>query len=68
MCKNLPAVFKDKLERFQAFARNAIEDDIGDSHIINLDEVPLAFDIPMKRSVEPKDDKAVIIKAMKKLT
>lgn len=63
MCQNLPADFKDKLERFQAFVKKAIEDDgIGNSHIINMDEVPLTFDIPMERSVAPKGDKSVTIK------
>lgn len=62
MCQNLSADSKDKLERFQAFIKKAIEDNgIRDNHIINI-KVPLTFAIPVERSVAPKGDKAVTIK------
>lgn len=60
MCQNLPQDFKEKVEKFLSFAKKEIKSNgITDSHILNMDEVPLTFDIPMERSVAPKGDKAI---------
>lgn len=62
MCQNLPQDFREKVEKFLFFTKKEIESNgITDSHILNMDEVPLTFDIPMERSVATKGDKVITI-------
>lgn len=62
-CQNLPQDFKEKVEKLLSFSKKEIESNgITDSHILNMDEVPLTSDIPVERSGAPKGDKAITIK------
>lgn len=63
MCQKLPDDFGEKVEKFQEFVKKEVEkSNIIDSHIVNMDEVPLTFDIPMSKSVAQKGAKAVTVR------
>ena len=60
MSQQLPADFEEKMDKFKKFTSDAIaEHNIDPSHIINMDEVPLAFDLPLQRTVAPKGESTV---------
>lgn len=55
MCEKLPADFQAKADSFREYVRKYVtEHNLTPDHIINMDEVPLTFDIPMGRSVAKK--------------
>lgn len=65
VCQNLPENFQEELESFRAFVQHEIgyhDHDVSASHIINMDEIPLTFDIPMERSITKKCEKSVAVK------
>lgn len=50
MSQQLPDDFGEKVEKFHEFVKKEVEkNNIIDSHIVNMDEVPLTFDIPMSK-------------------
>ena len=52
VCQKLPADFQAKVDSFREFIEKQVtEHNVLPDHIINMDEVPLTFDIPMGRSV-----------------
>lgn len=58
VCQKLPDDFQEQLKKFSAFVREEIATkNINVSHIINMDDVPLPFDIPLGRSVPKKGEK-----------
>lgn len=60
MSQQLPADFEEKMDNFRKFTADAIaEYNIDPSHIINMDEVPLTFDLPLQRTVAPKGESTV---------
>lgn len=62
MCQKLPEDFKQKVKRLQVFVKKEIENyGITDSHIINMDEVPVMFDIPIESTVAQEGVKVVTI-------
>lgn len=62
LCQKLPDNFQQKMESFQEFVREQIRDhDVGPSHIVNMDEVPLTFDVPMGRSVADKGKTTITV-------
>lgn len=62
VCVKLTGHFQEECENFQAFVQIEVKDhDVSASHIINMDEVLLTFDIPMDRSVAGKGDKRVTV-------
>ena len=62
MCQKLPADAQDKLVSFRQFVTTTVTDhDVTNDHIVNMDEVPLTFDIPMTTTVEKKGSKSVTI-------
>lgn len=61
--QELPDGFVEKFEAFQDFVKEQIAThNITSDHIINMDEVPLTFDIPMTRTVESSGTRTVSIK------
>lgn len=51
--QQLPEDYQEKLATFRAYCKNKItEKKIQPEHIINMDEVPLTFDIPVNRTVD----------------
>ena len=63
MCQKLPDDFQQKLDSFKAFVQQeSTRHSIGWDHIINMDEVPLTFDIPMSRSISEKGEKTINVR------
>lgn len=63
MCQKLPDDFQAQLDNFSSLVREEIEKkNVGASHIVNMDEVPLTFDIPLGRSVTEKGEKTVTVR------
>ncbi|KAL6468461.1 hypothetical protein MHYP_G00219850, partial [Metynnis hypsauchen] len=63
VAQRLPADYKEQLAIFRAYCSKRItEKKIQPSHIINMDEVPLTFDIPMNHTVERKGTSTVSIR------
>ncbi|KAF4795049.1 hypothetical protein TURU_096745 [Turdus rufiventris] len=51
--QQLPADYEEKLASFRSYCKSRIsEKNIQPDHIINMDEVPLTFDMPLNRTVE----------------
>ena len=62
MCQKLPADAQEKLVSFREYMCQSVDThSVADTHIINMDEVPLTFDIPMSKTVEQTGSKAVTI-------
>lgn len=63
VCQKLPDDFQAQLDNFSSFVREEFEKkNISASHIVNMDEVPLTFDIPLGRSVAEKGEKTVTVR------
>jgi hypothetical protein len=63
VCQNLPAVFEEKLSTFRKYCQDKVNDySIHPDHVINMDEVPLTFDLPMNRTVEKTGSSTISIK------
>uniref|UniRef100_A0A8C8E488 HTH CENPB-type domain-containing protein n=1 Tax=Oryzias sinensis TaxID=183150 RepID=A0A8C8E488_9TELE len=63
LCQQLPPDYEEKLALFRTFTQTKIaENSIGPDEIINMDEVPLTFDLPLTRTVNKKGDSSVILK------
>lgn len=59
----LPEDHKEKIAAFQAFvAEQTKKFNLGSDHIINMDEVPLTFDIPMNRTINAQGASSVTIR------
>uniref|UniRef100_A0A8C3UCV9 Pogo transposable element with KRAB domain n=1 Tax=Catharus ustulatus TaxID=91951 RepID=A0A8C3UCV9_CATUS len=53
VCQRLPADYKEKVARFRSYCKDKISENSIQPHcIINMDEVPLTFDMPLTRTVE----------------
>lgn len=58
-----PADYSEKLANFRSYCEKHIVDKrIQPSHITNMDEVPLTFDIPVSHTVEKKGTSTVVIR------
>ena len=63
LAQQLPVDHVEKLQSFRTFVQKQIaEHKIGNDNIINMDEVPLTFDIPMNRTVEKKGTSSITIR------
>lgn len=63
VAQQLPADYKEKLAIFRSYCSKHIGDkNIQPSHITNMDEVPLTFDIPVSHTVEKKGTSTVAIR------
>jgi hypothetical protein len=54
MCQALPTEYQEKMNLFRNFTREKMEDLIGPNDVINMDEVPLTFDLPLTRTMNKK--------------
>ena len=60
MCQQLPADFEEKIVNFRNYISEVIsEHSVDHDRIINMDEVPLTFDMPLTRTVNSKGEKSV---------
>lgn len=56
----LPPDYEEKVTNFNRFTQTKIaENSIGPADIINMDKVPLTFDMPLIRTVNKKDESSV---------
>uniref|UniRef100_A0AAQ4RF46 HTH CENPB-type domain-containing protein n=1 Tax=Gasterosteus aculeatus aculeatus TaxID=481459 RepID=A0AAQ4RF46_GASAC len=61
--QQLPPDLKDKIANFSEFThRNIAENSIGPDDVINMDEVPLTFNLPLTRTVLQKGESSVTLK------
>lgn len=63
LAQQLPADHQEKIESFRAFVIDQLKKyNINSDCIINMDEVPLTFDIPMNRTVDVQGSSSVTIR------
>lgn len=63
LCQQLPPDYEEKLANFHTFTQTKIaENSIGPDDKINMDEVPLTFDLPLTRTVNKKGDSSITLK------
>jgi transposase-like protein len=63
VCQNLPAEFEEKLSTFRKYCQDKVNDySIHPDHVINMDEVPLTFYLPMNRTVEKTGSSTISLK------
>ena len=63
LCQQLPPDYQEKVENFHKFVETKIqENSIGPDDIINMDEVPLTFDLPLTRTVNKTGASSVMLK------
>lgn len=63
LCRQLPPDYEEKVTNFHKFTQTKIsENSIEPDDIINMDEVPLTFDLPLVRTVNKKGDSSVTLK------
>lgn len=63
LCQQLPPDYEEKLALFRTFTQTKIaEHSIGADEIINMDEVPLTYDMPLMRTVNKKGDSSISVK------
>lgn len=60
LSQTLPDDHREKMAAFQAFVADQTKQfNLGSDQIVNIDEVPLTFDIPMNRTIESKGASSV---------
>ena len=63
MAQQLPADHQERVDDFRDFVLSSIEEyNVSTAHLVNMDEVPLTFDIPMSRTVEQRGKHTVTIR------
>ncbi|GAA6227792.1 uncharacterized protein LOC120489360 isoform X3, partial [Lates japonicus] len=63
LCQQLPPNYKEKVSNFHKFTHAKIaEHSIGPHNIINMDEVPLIFDLPLTQTVNRRGESSVTLK------
>lgn len=63
ICQQLPPDYEEKIASFRQFTQAKLEEhSIGPGEIINMDEVPLTFDLPLTRTVNKKGESSVTLK------
>lgn len=63
LCQSLPKDSEEKLAAFQAFCKEKMTtNNIEPDYVINMEEVPLTFDLPLNRAVECKGSSTVSIR------
>lgn len=63
VAQQLPADYQERAAIFRSYCRDKINGkNIAPSHITNMDEVPLTFDIPLTHTVEKKGTSTVSIR------
>ncbi|KAI4824306.1 hypothetical protein KUCAC02_012829 [Chaenocephalus aceratus] len=62
VCQQLPP-YQEKITNFGEFTQRKIEEySIGPDQILNMDEVPLAFDLPLTRTVNKKGESSITLR------
>ncbi|XP_046693224.1 activating transcription factor 7-interacting protein 1 isoform X2 [Silurus meridionalis] len=65
LCQQLPPDYEEKVSNFSKFTHAKIaEHSIGPHDIINMDEVPLTFDLPLTRTVYSDGESVVTLTPM----
>uniref|UniRef100_A0A8C3TR03 HTH CENPB-type domain-containing protein n=1 Tax=Catharus ustulatus TaxID=91951 RepID=A0A8C3TR03_CATUS len=65
VCQRLPADYKEKVARFRSYCKDKISENSIQPHcIINMDEVPLTFDMPLTRTVDHTGTATVPVRTM----
>ncbi|TWW74536.1 hypothetical protein D4764_14G0005390 [Takifugu flavidus] len=59
VAQRLPADYQERVAIFRTYCRDKIT---APSHITNMDEIPLTFDIPLTHTVEKKWTSMVVIR------
>jgi len=63
LCQQPPAEFEEKLVQFRNYVSEVTTGHlIGPEDIVNMDEVPLTFDLPLTRTVGRKDKSSINVK------
>lgn len=63
LCQQLPPDYQEKINNFRTFVESKIKEHfIGPDEIINMDEVPLTFDLPLTRTVNETGASSVLLK------
>lgn len=62
LCQQLPPDYEEKVSNFHKFTDAKIAEHSIDPHDINMDEVPLTFDLPLTRTVNGKGESSVTLK------
>lgn len=63
LCQQLPPDYEEKIASFRQFIQSKLDEhSIGPDEIINMDEVPLTFDLPLTRTVNKKGESSVTLK------
>uniref|UniRef100_A0A674N516 HTH CENPB-type domain-containing protein n=1 Tax=Takifugu rubripes TaxID=31033 RepID=A0A674N516_TAKRU len=63
LCQQLHPEYEEQVANFQKFVQTKrAENSIGPDNIINMDEVPLTFDLPLTRTVNKKGEASVTLK------
>lgn len=65
LCQQLPPDYQEKVENFHKFVETKIqENSIGPDNIINMDDAPLMFDLPLTKTVNKTDASSVSLKTI----
>ena len=63
VCQQLPPDYKENITNYGEFTQRKIEEySIGTDQIINTDEVPLTFDLPLTRTVNKKGESSITLR------
>ena len=63
LCQQLPSDHEEKLANFRDYISDRIKEHcVSEDSIINMDEVPLTFDMPLTKTVNEKGDSSINIK------
>ena len=63
VCQQLPPDYEEKITNFRKYTEAKVaEHSIGPDEIINMDEVPLTFDLPLTRTVNKKGESSITLK------
>ena len=63
VCQQVPPDYQEKITNFGEFTkRKRVEYSIGPDQIINMDEVPLTFDLPLTKTVNKKGESSITLR------
>lgn len=63
VCQQLPPDYAEKITNFREFTLRKINEySIGPDKIINMDKVPLTFDLPLTRTVNKQGESTIMVR------
>lgn len=63
VCQQLPPDYAEKITNFREFTLRKINEySIGPDEIINMDKVPLTFDLPLTRTVNKQGESTIMVR------